>query len=157
MRKKFTNYASYADAALTSIFRETELKAAQTLRLTELRTVLFLNKGDKFQKQVLPIEAQYAPVFGIQVLDYNKDGNPDLLMAGNQSAIRVRLGMIDANCGQLFKGDGKGNFQYIPQDVSGLSVIGDVKSLRIVKIGNDDYLLAGVNNIGIAAYKVNNK
>ncbi len=157
MRKKFTNYASYADAALTSIFSETELKAAQTLRLTELRTVLFLNKGDKFQKQVLPIEAQYAPVFGIQVLDYNKDGNPDLLMAGNQSAIRVRLGMIDANCGQLFKGDGKGNFQYIPQDVSGLSVIGDVKSLRIVKIGNDDYLLAGVNNIGIAAYKVNNK
>ena len=157
MRKRFTTYSTYADAKLTDIFSADELKGAQALKVTELRTVLFLNKGNKFEKHVLPVEAQYAPVFGIEVFDYNNDGNVDILMGGNQSAIRVRLGIIDANYGQLFAGNGNGTFKYIPQTISGLSTTGDVKSLKIIKILNDHYLLVGVNNTGIVAYKLNKK
>jgi hypothetical protein len=118
---------------------------------------LFLNRGDKFEKHILPVEAQYAPVFGIEVLDYNNDGNADILLGGNQSAIRVRLGIIDASYGQLFEGDGKGGFRYIPQAISGLSLTGDVKALKMIRILNDDYLLAGVNNVGVVAYKYNKR
>jgi hypothetical protein len=157
MRKRFTTYSTYADAKLTDIFSADELKGAQALKVTELRTVLFLNKGNKFEKHVLPVEAQYAPVFGIEVFDYNNDGNVDILMGGNQSAIRVRLGIMDASYGQLFAGDGNGTFKYIPQIISGLSTTGDIKSLKIIKILNDHYLLVGVNNIGIVAYKHNKK
>ena len=157
MRKRFTTYSTYADAKLTDIFSADELKGAQALKVTELRTVLFLNKGNKFEKHVLPVEAQYAPVFGIEVFDYNNDGNVDILMGGNQSAIRVRLGIINANYGQLFAGNGNGTFRYIPQTISGLSTTGDVKSLKIIKILNDHYLLVGVNNTGIVAYKLNKK
>jgi enediyne biosynthesis protein E4 len=155
LRKKFTTYAPYAEATLADLFTATELSQAKKLTATELRTVYFENQGTQFIKHILPMEVQYAPVYGIEVLDYNRDGHLDFILAGNQSAIRIRLGSIDANFGQLYEGDGKGNFRYIPQAESGLSFTGDVKSLKWMKTAAGEFLLAGVNNLGIVAYKRN--
>jgi hypothetical protein len=157
LSRKFPDYKSYSTARLTDIFSEEDLKTAIVLSATELRTVFFKNTGIKFEKHELPVEAQFAPVYAIEVLDYNKDGNLDFILAGNQSANCVKLGVIDANYGQLFEGDGKGNFRYIPQYVSGLSITGDVKSLKVITVKGNRYLLAGVNNVGIVTYKLNSK
>ena len=157
MSRKFPDYKSYSTARLTDIFSAEDLRTATVLSATELRTVFFKNTGNKFEKHLLPIEAQFAPVYAIEVLDYNKDGNPDFILAGNQSANCVKLGVIDANWGQLFEGDGKGGFRYIPQAVSGLSITGDVKSLKVMTIKGNHYLFAGVNNLGIVTYKLNSR
>ena len=79
----------------------------------------------------------------------------DLVLGGNQSSIRIRMGVIDANFGQLFEGDGKGNFAYVPQSRSGLKITGDIKSLQWVNVNGVQYLLAGINNFGVEAYKLN--
>jgi hypothetical protein len=75
-------------------------------------------------------------------------------MAGNQSSIRIRVGVIDANFGQLFEGDGKGNFRYIPQGKSGLSLTGDIKSLQVVNVKGAEFVLIGTNNVGVSTYKL---
>jgi enediyne biosynthesis protein E4 len=157
LRRKFPNFESYSNARLTDIFSAEDLKTASVLSAEELRTVFFKNTGTKFIKQILPIEAQFAPVYAIEILDYNHDGNPDFILAGNQNAISVRLGVMDANFGQLYEGDGKGNFRYISQPVSGLNLTGDVKSLKMITLRGDQYLLAGINNLGIVMYKLNSK
>jgi hypothetical protein len=41
--------------------------------------------------------------------------------------------------------------------VSGLSIIGDVKSLKFITVRGRRYLLAGINNYGIATYRMNIK
>jgi enediyne biosynthesis protein E4 len=157
LRKKFPDYASYSNATLSDIFSPGDLKGAGVLSAPELRSVLFRNTGSRFEKRILPREAQFSPVYAIEVFDYNKDGNPDILLAGNQSANCVKIGVIDANYGQLFEGDGKGNFKYIPQPLSGLSMTGDVKSLKIITVRGKRYLLAGINNFGIVTYRMNLK
>ena len=157
LKRKFTDYASYSTAKLSDIFSPGDLKSATVLSAPELRTVFFKNTGKKFEKHLLPLEAQFAPVYAIEVLDYNKDGNPDFILAGNQSANCVKIGVIDANYGQLYEGDGKGNFKYIPQPVSGLSMTGDVKSMEILTIKGKRYLLAGINNLGVVTYRLNTK
>jgi hypothetical protein len=157
LRRKFPDYKSYAEAQITDIFQEGDLKNATVISATEIRTVWYKNNGNKFEKQVLPVEAQFAPVFAIETLDYDNDGNLDLILAGNQNAACVRLGVIDANYGQLFRGDGKGNFRYIPQAASGLALNGDVKSIKIIPVRNNRYLFAGINNLGIVTYKLNSK
>ena len=157
LRRKFPDYKSYADARITDIFQEGDLKDATVLTATELRTVYYRNNNGSFEKQQLPAEAQFAPVFAIETVDYDQDGNMDLILAGNQNTACVRLGVIDANYGQLFRGDGKGNFMYVPQPVSGLSLTGDVKSLKVIAVKNIRYLLAGINNFGIVTYKLNSK
>ena len=157
LRKKFPDYTSYSTATLTDIFTPGDLKGAIVLSAPELRTVFFKNTGKKFDKHLLPVEAQFAPVYAIEVLDYNKDGNLDFILAGNQSANCVKIGVIDASYGQLFEGDGKGNFTYIPQARSGLSITGDVKSLKFLTIRERGYLLAGINNYGVVTFRLNSK
>jgi enediyne biosynthesis protein E4 len=155
LRKKFPDYASYSNATLSDIFSPGDLKGAGVISATELRSVLFKNSGSRFEKRILPREAQFSPAYAIEVLDYNKDGNPDFVLAGNQSSNCVKIGVIDANYGQLFEGDGKGNFRYIPQPLSGLSMTGDVKSLKFITVRGRRYLLAGINNFGIVTYRMN--
>lgn len=152
LRRKFPDFNTYSNARITDIFSQDDLNTAIHYIATELKTVVFRNTGTKFEMKVLPVEAQFAPVYSIQVLDYNNDGNSDIILAGNKNAMCVRLGVMDANYGQLFEGDGQGNFRYIPQVVSGLSMVGDVRSMKIIDIQGYRFLLAGINNQGIVTY-----
>ncbi|HEX6891321.1 MAG TPA: VCBS repeat-containing protein [Chryseolinea sp.] len=155
MRSKYTTYASYADAQLNNIFSANDLKGAKELKVTELETAYFENTGSGFVRHSLPSEAQFAPVYAMTLLDYNRYGNMDLLVGGNQSSIRIRMGVIDANFGQLFEGNGKGAFSYVPQSKSGLKITGDIKSLQLIDIKGVKVLLAGINNYGVENYKLN--
>jgi hypothetical protein len=101
------------------------------------------------------MEAQFAPIYAIAVIDHNDDGNLDFILAGNQNTTRLRLGVIDANFGQLYEGDGNGNFKYVEQKMTGLNFIGDVKSLQPIKLSYLDVLLVGINNLGVEAYLLN--
>jgi hypothetical protein len=157
LRRKFQDYKTYAEAQIDDIFQEGDMKGATVLSVTELRTVCFRNDGGKFTKISLPVQAQFAPVFAIEAIDYDNDGNPDLILAGNQNAACVRLGVIDASYGQLFRGDGKGNFRYIPQLSSGFKMSGDVKSIETVTVKNSRYILGGISNLGIVTYKLYSK
>ena len=155
LRRKFPDYSSYANAKLTDVFSPDDLASASVLTATELRTVLYINTGSRFEKRDLPIQAQFAPVHAIEILDYNRDGNKDMILAGNRNAMCVRLGVMDANYGQLYEGDGKGNFRYVPQTESGLIIVGDVRSLKALPIKGKLHLFIGINNFGVAAYMLN--
>lgn len=152
LRSKFTTYESYADAKLINIFDKDQLSKASNMQATELRTLYLENKDGKLVPKALPLQAQFTPVYAISVLDVDRDGHLDIILGGNQNSSRLRIGVMDSNFGQLFKGDGKGNFQFVPQKQTGLNFMGDVKSLEIIKAGNLEYLLVGINNQGLDTY-----
>jgi len=144
LKKKFPDYHSYADATIQDIFSKEELKDAGLLKAETLATVWLQNKGDSgFVEHVLPLEAQYGPVYAIATTDINGDGHPDLLLAGGNQWTRIRFGRFRANHGVLLLNDGKGNFHYVPQDQSGLQLRGDVRDVK--DLGNKK-LLFGIND-----------
>lgn len=153
MRRKFTDYESYAKAEIHQVLTKEQITNASLLQATELRSVVLLNKKGKLKMLPLPIEAQFAPVHAIQVFDYDEDGNLDLLLGGNQTYVRLKIGVIDASFGQLFKGDGTGNFHYIPQRESGLWLKGDVKSILSLPSHPKKFYF-GLNNHGISSYEL---
>ncbi|MEX2235874.1 MAG: VCBS repeat-containing protein [Cyclobacteriaceae bacterium] len=155
MRSKFTDYASYANAKLTDLFSNADLKDAGVLKATMLESVYLENRREKFIVHPLPKPAQFSPVYAMTPIDYNKDGHMDMILAGNQSSIRIRMGVIDANFGQLYKGDGKGNFTYVGQSESGLRLTGDTKSLQVLSSNGELFLMVGTNNVGINTYRLN--
>ncbi|WP_159468191.1 VCBS repeat-containing protein [Dyadobacter sp. 3J3] len=151
MRTRFQDYKSYADASVTDIFTPEELKDASHLTSNFLKTAYFeSNASGKLKEKSLPLEVQSSPIYTITSLDFDQDGKKDLLFCGNSSRARLRFGKYDANYGILVKGDGKGNFKYIPQDKSGFALKGDVRS--VLPIGNT--LLFGINQQEIKAYKI---
>ncbi len=154
MRKKFHSYKDYADATINDIFTPEELKSAGKLTATECNTVCFLNRNGKFVKSALPLPAQFSVVTKIIADDFDGDGKKDLLLLGNHSDNRLKIGSIDANYGCLMKGDGKGNFNYIPQTASGLSIKGDVKSAEEISVNGSKYLVVGISNVGLVWYKI---
>jgi len=151
MRTRFSNYISYADAGIKDIFNTEELKGVSVRKTNILKTVAFINEGNKFKSIELPIQVQYAPIYTITALDYDNDGKRDLLFCGNISKSRLKFGISDANFGVLLKGNGKGGFNYIPQTKSGFNIKGDVRSVTVI----NDKLFFGVNQQGIKAYQRN--
>ncbi|MEO5685293.1 MAG: VCBS repeat-containing protein [Chitinophagaceae bacterium] len=151
MRTRFTDYKSYADAGMKDIFTAEELNGAKRLQATQLATTLFVSAADgKMHEQPLPVQAQFAPVFTITQLDYDKDGKQDLFLCGNINHARLRFGKYDANYGILLRGDGKGGFTYIPQNKSGFNIWGDTRSV----INTGKQLLLGINQKEIKTYQI---
>ncbi|MEJ7679177.1 MAG: FG-GAP-like repeat-containing protein [Segetibacter sp.] len=154
MRTRFVDYKSYADATLKDIFTSEELDNAMHLKANYLKTAYFeMGKDGKFHEKMLPLQAQYSPVFTITSLDYDQDGSKDLLLCGNINCARLRFGKSDANYGTLLKGDGKGGFSYIPQKQSGFHLWGDVRN--VLPLNN--ILLFAINQEEIKAYKLSNE
>lgn len=150
LRKRFTNYDSYANATLTDVFTADELKDARRLTANEFRTTCLVSTaGGKLTEKPLPMSAQIAPVFTLTTLDYDHDGHKDLLLCGNTAQTRLRFGRSDANAGVLLRGDGRGGFAAVPQQRSGFGLVGDVRS--VLPVGNT--LLFGINQQPVRAYR----
>jgi len=153
MRKKFNSYKDYSNATMKDLFSKEELAAAGKLTVTQDRTMCWLNKGGHFVAVDLPVQAQFAPVTRVLAGDFDQDGHPDLLLLGNHSDNRLKIGSIDANYGCFLKGDGAGGFRYVPQPVSGLSVKGDVKSAVNLTVDGKKYLVIGASEGALQFYR----
>ncbi|WP_291961295.1 VCBS repeat-containing protein [Maribacter sp.] len=132
-RQIFNSYEKYAEATINDILDETELQKAKKLAITHQKTtVLMSNKSDRYKNISLPIQAQYSPISSIVSSDFNNDGIMDLLLLGNNDFYKLRIGKFDANYGTVLLGKADGNFKYLPQTQSGLSIKGsDTHALLI--------------------------
>jgi hypothetical protein len=154
MRKKFTSYAAFSQVTINDIFTKEELGKANRLSVNETRTLVFLNRNGKMMPAPLPMPAQFSVVTNILSDDFNSDGKKDLLLLGNHSDNRLKIGCINAGYGCLLTGDGKGNFEYVNQPTSGLNIKGDVKAAVEIKTNNARYIIAGICNEAMQFYKV---
>jgi enediyne biosynthesis protein E4 len=159
MRGRFPSYKDYASVTFEESFRSEEIADAYVVKSECFESSYFENKGNgKFERKTLPVEAQFAPIFGMLISDYNGDGNPDVLMAGNAYGTEASTGRYDAMTGLLLAGDGKGNFQPVKSSVTGFKADGDVKSLaEIVSSNGTDIILVGNNDGKMQAYQFKQK
>ncbi len=148
-RPRFTNFESFADIDIEALFENNELKKAPKLYANEMKTMVLLqNAQGEFTPISLPKEAQYAPVNTLQIGDFNQDGHKDILMCGNNSQYKIRLGKFDANYGVLLQGNGKGDFMYVPQSKTGLKLKGEVRSALQI----DGNLFFGISKSPLKTY-----
>ncbi|MBU1822855.1 MAG: VCBS repeat-containing protein, partial [Bacteroidetes bacterium] len=148
-RKKFTNYASYARATFGELLSEEELKSADQRRVVQLRSGILLNEKGALRFQILPQQAQQFPVAAIGIADYDGDGHTDLLLAGNLTKARIRIGTMDAGHGLLLLGDGKATFRPVNAARLGVDLKGEVKDL--LRVG--DTWVVALNNAAIRTLK----
>jgi hypothetical protein len=149
LRKKFELYEDFARATMSDLFTEDELSDAYMAECRFLESAYIENKGDgSFQLRPLPIEAQFAPVFGMLAGDYDSDGNFDLLLVGNFHSSNVEDGQHDAFKGLFLEGDGNGNFSPVLARESGFFVDGDAKGIAEVTGSDGSSLILITQNAG---------
>jgi hypothetical protein len=147
LKKKYTSYELYSTATTDDILNQFKGKTGKKFEISTLETIYLENKKGIFILKSLPLEAQFSPIYSIFCDDVNDDGFKDLILAGNQSHARMRLGNIDANYGQIFLNDRKGNFKYH----SNLGIKGDVRDIQMI----NNQLFVGINNKKVRVFKRN--
>jgi len=116
----------------------------------------FENRGNgEFVMRKLPNEAQLSSINDIIIDDFDYDGHPDILAAGNLFNVEVVTPRNDAGIGVFLKGDGEGRFMAVPFESSGFFAPGDVKSLALIHINDKDReILVGNNNDRLQIFRV---
>jgi enediyne biosynthesis protein E4 len=153
LKKKYLKYESFKDQNITDIFSSTELKGSIKLKATELRTVVLINESTHFQIKALPIEAQFTPIYGIAIKDFDNDGKEDLALGGNQYRAKPEVGRYDAGYGLILKGDGKCNFTSLSSDSSGLFVKGEIRDMQLMTTKIENLLFVLLNGDSIKLFK----
>ena len=147
LKKKYTDYAGFAEQSVEDIFSKEQLSGAVVKRAVTLESAILLNEGNgRFRQISLPVEAQLAPVFGILISDFNKDAIPDILLAGNFFGFAPQFGRMDANYGLLLVGNGDGTFESISSKNSGFSVAGETRDLASLEIDGHSAVLVAKND-----------
>ena len=75
----------------------------------------------------------------------DKDGKPDLLLAGNDYATEIESGRNDAGIGLVLKNKGGNRFGPLTVKQSGFYVPGDVKCMKKITVNNKPCILIGKN------------
>jgi hypothetical protein len=146
LKKRFLYAKDYAKAEISEIWPQKDLDASLQLSAYDLRTCWWENQGGKFVRRELPYQAQIAPVQGIVCDDFNNDGHPDLLMAGNKYGFEVETNACNAGNGLLFTGDGKGNFSWLDNNQSGFWAMREARDLALLRGPGQKRVVIVANN-----------
>jgi enediyne biosynthesis protein E4 len=119
-KTKFPTYASYCDATAQDIFNPIPMSAALHLEAKEFRSGVFINTAGQFRFVPFPFSAQAFPVRDMLTGYFRgqKDGPKDILLVGNNYAVRAQWGRQDAGKGLLLAPQFVAHF-----DALGFSVI----------------------------------
>ena len=149
IKKKFPTYKPFALATMDDILTPEQRAGSVRLQATMMQSCYLRNDGGgKFTMIPLPKAAQVSVINGMVVDDFDGDGNPDVLINGNDYGTEVGTGRYDALNGLLLKGDGQGNFTPLSISQSGIYIPGNGKALVKLTGSEGKYLVAASQNRG---------
>jgi len=129
LRRKFLRYKNFRNVKREDIISGSELKKFEVKEVCNFSSVLLENRQGQLVMKALPVEAQMFPVYAWASGDFNRDGNPDLLGAGNLYVVQPDFGRYDAGYGLMLLGDGKGTFDAVSLSKSGFIAPGQVRAI----------------------------
>ena len=153
LKKRYLKSAAYKEQTITDIFTPGQLQNAVRIEIFYTESSILLNEGDHFVLQTLPQRAQFSPVSGLLVSDFDGDGRLDILLGGNFYRAKPEIGIHDACHGLWLQGDGQGGFTPRPAAQSGFFIRGEIRDLATVRSGNKRLVLAARNNAALQFFQ----
>jgi hypothetical protein len=136
LEARFPTHEAFGHATIAGILGS-HASAAKFLEVTELDSGVLLNRGSRFEWRPLPLEAQLAPAFSLNVGDVDGDGIDDLFLSQNRSDLLPELSRDDAGRGLWLRGKGDGNFEALDASVTGIAVHGEQRAAALGDFNHD--------------------
>lgn len=158
INKRFTDYVSFAGKPMDDIFKGDELKGADELSVNQFASVYLENKGGRdggprFDVHELPMMAQVSKVFALLAIDFDQDGDLDVLGGGNFYGVSTYQGRYDASYGLVLRNNGKGNFVALSPVDSGFLLNGEIRDIRPVRTAQGPLIVVTRNGAGVQIFK----
>ena len=136
LRTRFKDHAAFSEADFAAVLGK-QPESVPSVSASTLATTIFFNRTNRFEAIALPDEAQFAPVFGVNVADFDGDGDEDIFLAQNFFAMRLEEPRLDAGRGLWLKNDGKGKFTAVPGQESGVMIYGEQRGSAVGDFDGD--------------------
>ncbi len=145
LKKKYLYADDFAKATLQELFSLEKLRKADTLTANYFSNAILFNLGNgEFRVQAMPWEAQLTTYRDAVVLNGDNDSLPDILLVGNYYDNNIQMGRYDADFGTILVNKGHDSVTVSP--LNGLTVKGQVRHVRQVRIGGKESWLLIKNN-----------
>ncbi|MCB0487966.1 MAG: VCBS repeat-containing protein [Cyclobacteriaceae bacterium] len=151
LHKKFTSYKSFAGKTIEEIFTDEQLGNAKVYDVHNLASGYLVNNKGTFSFKPLPMDIQLSPVLTQLKYDFDKDGEDELLLAGNYFGVQPFNGRFGSFGGALVDSENR----ILTGNSIGLNFINkSVRHLNVVNVGDHRYLIVTVNNDKAQVYKL---
>ena len=150
LKKQLVYFEDYAEKSIDELFSKEVLVATKVFEVDERRTGIFYNENGQFTFKPLPKEAQYSPVYAVAIDDINTDGNPDLLIGGNQYLVKPQFGRYDASKGLILFGSDQG---FNSKKLEFLNIDGQIRHIKKTMINGEEKYLFIINNGPLLTYE----
>lgn len=143
---KFQDFQSFADASIEEVLGD-GINEAYVKEVRNFQSGICFNDGGAFTFVSFPPEGQVSVINSIVVSDLNKDGKPDLVLAGNFFDTEVETTRYDAGNGLVLMGEGQRKFAFRDFLETGIYIPTNVRGVVSIPLpGNKQQLVFGVNN-----------
>lgn len=150
LKKRFLYAEQFAKSPVDKIIDRGVLNKAPVFTAETFTNAILVNDGGlRFRLEPMPVMAQLSNYNDALITDLNKDGKPDLVLAGNFDADVIAMGRNDADHGSVLINTGSGLFRY--QQMDGISVRGVSKKIREITVSGKRYFLIARNNATLVA------
>lgn len=144
LKEKFPTYDLFAKATIDEVY---EGKLDETLKkeVSDFSSAIFMNEGGIFKRINFPHQWQLFNWNDIVLEDLDKDGNLDIISAGNLYEAEVETPRCDAGNGLILFGNGDGTFdQAFPTSINWADQ--NVKKLGLIHLNKSPAIIIGNNN-----------
>ena len=152
---RFPNHAAFSHASIRDILSASQIAGSLHYQADTFASLYLQSTGQgTFTATPLPSAAQIAPVRGIVVTDVDRDGNLDLVVAGNLYDTEPNTPPADAGNGLWLRGDGGGQFTAVSPRQSGFLTPGNVTGLSALKTPTGIAVLVASHGDSLSAYVI---
>ena len=151
---KFEDYHSFASSKLIDILPEKKIDDAVVYEIESFESIILINENGELVKKVLPNEVQISPIKSSLVMDINKDGFQDIILAGNHYGVEVETTRYDAGYGAVLLGSKNNDFKFSPPRQSGFYVPYDSRDLQLINQSDRSIIIVTNNDTKPTLFRV---
>jgi hypothetical protein len=155
IRYKYNDYTSFANSEFSTVFPKDVIESTFQKQVDMFQSVYLINDGNRsYTKHEFPVEVQFSPVYGFETGDFNADGFIDILVVGNFYGSTTSIGRLDASYGNYLLGNATGNYEVLEPRLSGFSVFGETRAVKLIRSKLTDKIIVSRNNAAPRLFNV---
>ncbi len=137
-KPRFDSHKSYSLVSAEELFDHPSSRAYRHLSVNTLGVKVLWNEGEnRWTVKDLPGMAQWAPVFGVTLADWNGDGAIDIFLAQNFFALPESEAGMDAGTGLVLQNLGSREWRPMLPGESGISILGEQRGSATGDLNGD--------------------